>query len=57
MTNHIGKSVAQQRSKQDKKETKQANVACETIKKLVAKSKYRNAVKGQSDERRDIAAL
>lgn len=58
MTNHIGsKSVAQQRSKQDKKETKQANVAREAIKKLVAKSKYRNPVKGQSDERRDIAAL
>lgn len=58
MTNRIGnKDVAQQRSKQDKIEIKKMNVAREAIKKAVAKARYRNAVKGQSDARRDIAAL
>jgi hypothetical protein len=49
MTKRIGnKDEAQQRSKQDKKETKQANKAREAIKMAAAKDKYRNEVKGQS---------
>lgn len=48
MTNRIGnKDVAQQRSKADKKAEKKMNIALETEKKIVAKAKYRNAVKGQ----------
>ena len=58
MTHRIGnKDVAQQRSKQDKKEIKAANVAREAIKRLAARAKYRNAVKGHPDSPRDIAAL
>lgn len=48
MTNRIGnKDVAQQRSKADKKQMKQENIAREAIKKAVAKAKYRNEVKGR----------
>ena len=48
MTHRIGnKDVAQQRSKHDKKVIKEANIVRENIKKAVARSKYRNAVKGQ----------
>ena len=57
MTDRIGnKDVAQQRSKQDKKEIKQANIAREAIKKTVAKMKYRNAIKGQLATSNDSAA-
>lgn len=49
MTHRIGnKDIAQQRSKQDKKDIKKSNIARETIKKMEAKAKYRNAVKGQT---------
>lgn len=49
MTNRIGnKDVAQQRSKQDKKEIKKANIEREALKKTAAKATYRNAIKGQS---------
>lgn len=48
MTNRIGnKDVAQQRSKADKKQMKQENIAREAIKKATAKARYRNDVKGQ----------
>ena len=48
MTKRIGnKDEAQQRSKEEKKEIKRANIAREAIKKAVAKTRYRNAVKGQ----------
>lgn len=48
MTNRIGnKDQAQLRSKEEKKETKRANIAREAIKKSIAKSKYRNLVKNQ----------
>ena len=49
MTHRIGnKDIAQQRSKQDKKDIKKSNIAREAIKKMEAKAKYRNAVKGQT---------
>ena len=48
MTNRIGnKDVAQQRSKADKKEIKRMNVAREEIKRALAATRYRNAVKNQ----------
>lgn len=48
MTNRIGnKDVAQHRSKAEKLRIKADNIARETVKKLIAKDKYRNAIKGQ----------
>jgi hypothetical protein len=48
MTNRIGnKDLAQHRSKQEKLETRRANLAREAIKKEAAKAKYRNQVKNQ----------
>ena len=48
MTKRIGnKDEAQQRSKQEKLETKRTNIAREAEKKAVANAKYRNQVKGQ----------
>ncbi len=50
MTNRIGnKDVAQHRSKDEKKRIKNENIAREALKKLAAKAKYRNAVKGQAN--------
>ena len=47
MTNRIGnKDVAQQRSKEDKRIIKLANIAREAVKKAAARDKYQNAVKG-----------
>lgn len=47
MTNRIGnKDVAQQRGKEEKARIKRDNVAQEKIKIALARSKYRNAVKG-----------
>ncbi|MES2932418.1 MAG: hypothetical protein V4805_02890 [Pseudomonadota bacterium] len=48
MTNRIGnKDEAHQRGQQEKKDIKKMNIAREAIKKAEAKSKYRNAIKGQ----------
>lgn len=48
MTKRIGnKDEAQQRSKQEKLETKRTNIAREAIKKATASAKYRNQVKNQ----------
>jgi len=48
MTKRIGnKDEAQHRGKQEKREIKRTNIAAEAEKKLAAKAKYRNAVKGQ----------
>ncbi|NML61963.1 hypothetical protein HHL21_12920 [Massilia sp. RP-1-19] len=48
MTNRIGnKDEAQQRSKQEKLETKRTNLAREAVKKASASAKYRNQVKHQ----------
>lgn len=50
MTNRIGnKDIAQQRSKQDKKEMKLANIAREAVKKAAAKAKNQHAVKGRPE--------
>jgi hypothetical protein len=49
MTKRIGnKDEAQQRGKAEKKDIKRTNIAREAIKKAIAKSKYRNEVKGHS---------
>lgn len=57
MTNRIGnKDVAQQRSKQDKKDIKKSNIVREEIKKMAAKARYRNAVKGQPHSAQQVAA-
>ena len=49
MTKRIGnKDEAQQRSKQDKKETKLANKAREAVKAAAARARNRKEVKGQS---------
>lgn len=48
MTNRIGnKDEAQQRSKQEKLETRRTNIAREAVKKATASAKYRNQVKNQ----------
>lgn len=48
MTKRIGnKDEAQQRSKEEKKQVKRANIAREAIKKEVAKAKYHNQVRNQ----------
>ena len=48
MTNRIGnKDEAQQRSKQEKLETRRTNIAREAVKKATAGAKYRNQVKNQ----------
>jgi hypothetical protein len=58
MTKRIGnKDEAQQRSKQEKKETKKTNIAREAIKQAVAKAKYRNQVKGRPPIEQGIAVL
>ena len=49
MTTRIGnKDIAQHRSKAEKQRIKADNIAREAVKKAVAKDKYRNAIKGQS---------
>jgi hypothetical protein len=51
MTNRIGnKDEAQQRSKQEKKEMRQTNLAREAVKRAIAKTKYRNQVKNQPQD-------
>jgi hypothetical protein len=48
MTKRVGnKDEAQLRSKQEKKATKRLNVAREAIKQAIARTKYRNQVKGR----------
>jgi hypothetical protein len=48
MTKRIGnKDEAQQRSKQEKLETRRTNIEREAVKKAEAKARYRNQVKGQ----------
>lgn len=48
MTARIGnKDQAQHRSKQEKRETKRANVVREQAKQAAARAKYRNQVKGR----------
>jgi hypothetical protein len=48
MTKRIGnKDEAQHRSKQEKKETRRANIAREAVKQAVAQAKYRNQVKNR----------
>ncbi|WP_295999467.1 hypothetical protein [Rugamonas sp.] len=48
MTNRVGnKNIAQQRSKAERLRIKQANIASEAIKKIAAKAKYKNEVKGR----------
>lgn len=48
MTKRIGnKDEAQLRGKAEKKATKRMNIAREAIKRAIAKTKYRNEVKGR----------
>jgi hypothetical protein len=48
MTNRVGnKNQAQLRGKQERKDIKQANREREALKQVTARTKYRNAVKGQ----------
>jgi hypothetical protein len=48
MTAKIGnKHVAQHRGVKERKEIRKTNIAREAIKQAIAKSKYRNQVKGQ----------
>ncbi|CAN7264985.1 hypothetical protein LJR289_001135 [Pseudoduganella sp. LjRoot289] len=48
MTNRIGnKDVAQQRSKEEKARIKRANKEMEAAKQAIARTKYRNEVKGR----------